>query len=102
MSVSGGANRGHLPLGKVTYASVGPPCASVIRVSLRLDLPSVGPLSCECHSHSRVAVARFARTEEGSAGEGDPENLSTLLSGKFFDLGLSALILKMDHIAPKK
>ena len=38
-----GANRGHLPLEKVTYASVGPPCVSVICVSLRLDLPSVGP-----------------------------------------------------------
>ena len=43
LSLSEGANRGHLPLEKVTYASVGPPCVRVIRVSLRLDLPSVGP-----------------------------------------------------------
>ena len=75
LSVIGGANRGHLPLEKVTYASVGPPCVSVIRVSLRLA--SVPPL-CECHLHSRVAAARFARTEEGSAGEGNPESLSAL------------------------
>ena len=44
LSVSGGANRGHFPLEKVTYASVGPLCVSVICVSLQLDLPSVGPL----------------------------------------------------------
>ena len=43
LSVIGGANRGDLPLEKVTYASVGFPCVSVIRVSLRLDLPSIGP-----------------------------------------------------------
>ena len=43
LSVIVGGNRGHLPLEKVTYASVGPPCVSVIRVSLRLDLPSIGP-----------------------------------------------------------
>ena len=36
LSVCGGANRGHLTLEKVTFASV-------IRVSLQLDLPSVGP-----------------------------------------------------------
>ena len=41
LDVIGGANRGHLPLEKVTYASVGPPCVSVIRVSLRLDLPGL-------------------------------------------------------------
>ena len=43
LSVSGCVNRGHLPLEKVSCASVGPPCVSVIRVSLQLDLPSVGP-----------------------------------------------------------
>ena len=43
LSVSGGENRGHLRLEKVAYANVGPPCVSVIRLSLRLDLPSVGP-----------------------------------------------------------
>ena len=64
-----GANRGHLPLKKVTYASVGPACVSVIRMPLRLDLPSVGPPpGRERHSHSRVAAARFAGAEEGSAG----------------------------------
>ena len=42
LSASGGANRGHLSLAKVlkvTFASVGPLCVSVIRVSLQLDLP---------------------------------------------------------------
>ena len=87
--VSGGANQGNLLFEQVTYASVGLPCVTVTRVSLRLDLPSVGPPQCECHSHSRVAVARFARTEEGTAGEGNP------------DLGLSALLFKMDQSAQK-
>ena len=54
----------------VNYASVGPPCVSVVRVSLQLDPPPLPP--CECHSHSRVAAARFARTEEGSAGGQQP------------------------------
>ena len=45
LSVLGGANRGHLPLEKVTYASVGPPALREchLHVSLRLDLPSVSP-----------------------------------------------------------
>ena len=38
----GVANQGHLPLEKDSYASVGPPCVSGIRVSLRLDLPGLG------------------------------------------------------------
>ena len=31
------------PLKRSHYASVGPPCVSVIRVSLQLGLPRVGP-----------------------------------------------------------
>ena len=60
LSVSGGANRGHLPLEKVL---------------MQVSVPPVPPLR-ECHS--RVAAARFARAGEGSAGEGNPEGPSAL------------------------
>ena len=45
--VSGGANRGHLPLGKVTYASVGAPRVSVIRVSAQRRSPCVSVIRPE-------------------------------------------------------
>ena len=69
-----GANRGHSPLENVTYASVGSLCVIVIRVSLRLDSPSVGLLRV---SVIRIHVSLRLDLPE-SAGEGNPEGLSAL------------------------
>ena len=89
------------PLEKIKYASVGP-CVSVIRVSLRFDLPSVGP-------PLRVSVIRIHVSlrrdlpEERPAGEGNPRGSKCPLNGlsDLCDLGLSALIFKLDHSTPK-
>ena len=76
LSVKGGANRGHLPLEKVTYAECRSPLRDACRCSS--NCPVSVPPACECHSHSRVAAARFARTEEGFAWGGQHEGLNAL------------------------